>query len=135
MPFFGLFRPFLGLFWSKMARNEILHIMVKLGFFDAANPLAQKILPKNGVFCQFLAFLCHSWPFLVKNCWKQNTQHYSEIWVFRRWESNGTKICANKNMCLNIFRLFFGFFCSKMSRNKITKIMARLGLGFCQTVK
>ena len=33
-----------------MVRNETLHIMVKLGFFDAANTTAEKFMPKKMVF-------------------------------------------------------------------------------------
>ena len=87
MPFFGLFRPFFGLFWSKMARNEKLHIMLKLGFFDAANRMAQKFLPKNGVFCHFLAFLGNFWPFSIKNVSKRNhyfmvNWYFSTLWIW-----------------------------------------------------
>ena len=103
MPFLGLFRPFFGYFWSKMARNKKFQIMVKLGFSDAANPMAQKFLPKNGVFCHFLAFLGHFLAFFGQK-WPETKN--SILWW--NWGFSTLRIQWRKNSCQKngIFRLF-----------------------------
>ena len=62
-------------------RNQISPNEVKLGFFDAANSMAQKVLRENGLFCHFLAFLGHFLDFLVKNGPKPNNSNDGEIVV------------------------------------------------------
>ena len=64
-----------------MARNEIPHKIIKLGFFDAANPITENLLPKNGVFCHFSAFVNFFNFFFGKNGQERNISYYGEIGI------------------------------------------------------